>query len=167
MAQVGQIFIYNVNQISFKGVSLFWDTLYDLYIMLWILWLCLIFSASDWSELSLAGPWLVGRRLYCAACVHWSGLWLTTRQLYRHSQCTYSTSVHTDTPEVPPSLGWRRNFTVSCWVRSLRLHKIGHNTVMNRVRIFWHKHQRCTRGQSKIRNGAAILARASTLQWNI
>ena len=93
-------------------------------------------SGYDWSELSLLATWLVGRGLYCAACVHWSGPWLITRQLYRHSQCTYSTSVHTDTPEVPTSWGWGRNFTVSCWVRSLRLHKIGHKTLMIRAGIF-------------------------------
>ena len=50
------------------------------------------------------------------------------------SQCT---CVHTDTPEEPPSYGWRRNFAFSRWViRSLRLHKIGHNTVIKRVGIF-------------------------------
>ena len=62
--------------------------------------------------------------------------WLITRQMYSHRQCTYSSCVHTDTPEVPPSRGWGRNFTVSCWVRSLRLQKIGHKTLMIRAEIF-------------------------------
>ena len=31
--------------------------------------------------------------------------WLITRQMYSHRQCTYSTCVHTDTPEVPQAVG--------------------------------------------------------------
>ena len=84
------------------------------------------FNTPDWSTASF-WQWF-WQRLYC---------------LYRlvsaladpkiNVQCTYSTCVHSDTPEVPPSCGWRRNLAVSRWVRSLHLHNIEHNTVMKSV----------------------------------
>ena len=90
------------------------------------------FNAPDWSGASF-WQWF-WRPLYCLYRLV-SAL-ADTRQLYIHSQCTCSTCVHSDTPEVPPSCGWRRNFAVSRWVRSLHLHKIEHNTVMKSVGIF-------------------------------
>ena len=67
------------------------------------------------------------------------------KQLHRHSECTYSISVHTDTPEVPPS------FTVSSWVRDI--HEKSGNifgmsidvAVVGTAQLeYWHKHKICS-----------------------
>ena len=134
-----------------------------------------IFRSCDWSKVCDVMP---ATNTRSSQFVWWRHqAYHSIARLYNHHtavllyttgpQCTYSTSVHTDTPEVPPSLGWRTNFTVSRWVWSLRLHKIGHNTLINRVRIFlawaltlqsWARHNK---------NSAAILAQSSTLQLNM
>ena len=54
------------------------------------------------------GSWLVRMQVSGSGCGNVFTVcidWLITRQMYSHRQCTHSTCVHTDTPEVPQAVG--------------------------------------------------------------